>query len=383
MAASVHNKSHRLDSNVLVLFIIAGCTQIAQSAPSPPNVVLFVLDDMPFIEEWSESAPTGNALDGLNVTLKSYFTPNIAAFRDEAVIFSKSYCAAPKCAPSRYSLLTGRQPIECQYAVEETLSSLSALRTGVFGTTVTLSSMKMAGSDGVYNVPSALRDPSLSANPYFTGMIGKWHLMPDDDNGFGLNCSSQEMWPNKARYGECKDILSALGFDRVAAWYWGNIKENEFFSHNPEWMVDEARKFVEEAAARGQPFFLYFASTLVHTPDVLQALTEFTSRQTPEGVLEHNPGDSVSMWPRPRFYEYARSLAAAAGADEAEFVSYLWMDQQFGALVDVLRDSGLYDDTLLILQNDHGQHAKGVLSRSVGHSAADGLRAAVLRRFTL
>ena len=52
------------------------------------------------------------------------------------------------------------------------------------------------------------------------------------------------------------------------------LKENEYFSHNPEWMVAEAQNFVAEAIERDQPFFLYFASTLVHTPDVVVALTE-------------------------------------------------------------------------------------------------------------
>merc|ERR1719361_1330652 len=135
---------------------------------SPPNVVIFVLDDMPFLKEWSESAPVGNHLEGLTVTLGDYPTPNINAFRDEAVIFTKSYCAAPKCAPSRYSVLTGRQTIECEHAIDDTLSSLNALRTGVFGTTVSISSMKMDGDDGVYNIPSLLRD-----NGYYTGMVGK------------------------------------------------------------------------------------------------------------------------------------------------------------------------------------------------------------------
>ena len=66
------------------------------------------------------------------------------------------------------------------------------------------------------------------------------------------------------------------------------------------------------------------------------------------------------MWPRSRFYQYARSLAVAAGADEAEYISYLWMDHQFGALMDVLRANGVLDDTLVVLQSDHGQTAKGI-----------------------
>ena len=101
---------------------------------------------------------------------------------------------------------------------------MNAMRTGVFGTTVSISSMKLGGADGVYNIPNVLRNESGSDRPYYTGMVGKWHLMPDDDNGHHLNCSSQETWPNEQLYGLCKDILHRMGFDYVDAWYWGNIK---------------------------------------------------------------------------------------------------------------------------------------------------------------
>merc|ERR1719242_1437783 len=37
------------------------------------------------------------------------------------------------------------------------------------------------------------------------------------------------------------------------------------------------------------------------------------------------------------------------------------MDHQFGALMDMLKEHGLYDETLVILQSDHGQIAKGLL----------------------
>ena len=83
------------------------------------------------------------------------------------------------------------------------------------------------------------------------------------------------------------------------------------------------------------------------------------------GILDHNPGDSITMWPRSRFYQYAQNAAAAAilenaDLDEELFVNYLWMDHQFGALMDMLKENGVFDETLVILHNDHGQIAKGI-----------------------
>ena len=85
------------------------------------------------------------------------------------------------------------------------------------------------------------------------------------------------------------------------------------------------------------------------------------------GVLEHNPGDTITMWPRSRFAQYAQAAAAAAHSenpdiDEELYVNYLWMDHQFGALIDMLKYNKVYDETLVILQNDHGQIAKGLFS---------------------
>merc|ERR1719233_1934874 len=153
-----------------------------------PNVVVFILDDLPFLEQWSESAPNGNNLEGLQVTLDPYPTPRIDEFRSEAVIFSKTYCGAPKGAPSRMCLLTGRQAISCEYAIEATLATTqrgqgggqggAGTSTGIYGTSVSVMSMKMQGKDAQYNMVSALQEAG-----YFTGLIGKWHMMPDDDMG--------------------------------------------------------------------------------------------------------------------------------------------------------------------------------------------------------
>merc|ERR1719283_73367 len=46
-----------------------------------PNVVIFIVDDMPFLEQWSESAPAGNNLEGLTVRLDPYPTPRIGEFQ--------------------------------------------------------------------------------------------------------------------------------------------------------------------------------------------------------------------------------------------------------------------------------------------------------------
>jgi len=141
------------------------------NALGKPNVVVFILDDMPFLEQWAESAPNGNNLEGMTVSLDPYPTPRIDEFRDEAVVFAKTYAASSKCAPSRISVLTGRQPVSCEFAIQDTLAT-RGLDNGIYGTSVTVMTEKMQGYDAENNIPSVLRK-----NGYFTGMVGKWHMM--------------------------------------------------------------------------------------------------------------------------------------------------------------------------------------------------------------
>ena len=67
----------------------------------------------------------------------------------------------PKCAPSRFSILTGRQPTRCLYAIEKTLEEGS----GIFGPDLSSNKVKMTWEDGIFNIPTVLRD-----NGYHTGM---------------------------------------------------------------------------------------------------------------------------------------------------------------------------------------------------------------------
>ena len=117
---------------------------------------------MPFIENTIESAPAGGDLEGHTVELYDYPTPNIVNFKNEAVVFPKAFCSSPKCTPSRWSTLTGRQGTRNEVAITE------ALRKGdpTLGVAVELSTSHL--SDATYTIPNVLAD-----NGYATGMVGK------------------------------------------------------------------------------------------------------------------------------------------------------------------------------------------------------------------
>ena len=51
-------------------------------------------------------------------------------------------------------------------------------------------------------------------------MVGKWHLMTSDDNGYRYHCETLRDSPDAALYEKCKDILKEQGFSFVDAWYY-------------------------------------------------------------------------------------------------------------------------------------------------------------------
>ncbi|MCH2123104.1 MAG: sulfatase-like hydrolase/transferase [Pirellulaceae bacterium] len=67
------------------------------------------------------------------------------------------------------------------------------------------------------------------------------------------------------------------------------------------------------------------------------------------------------MWSRSEVWDYANEQADELGLDVLRFATTFWCDMQFGALIDALKMKGVYDDTLVILQSDHGQIAKGLV----------------------
>lgn len=105
------------------------------------------------------------------------------------------------------------------------------------------------------------------------------------------------------------------GFEEAPA-VWGGNKQTAQSPHNPEWMAAQAVEFVERMMARrrgagrrtsddsataasddgralagapDQPFFLYFAGTVPHTPFALPASFEVNVTRTPAGLVPFQP----------------------------------------------------------------------------------------------
>ena len=108
---------------VLILFLI-GSQSIADEPSKRPNVLFITIDDL---NHW-----VGHL--GRN---KQVQTPNIDRLAARGVTFTRAYCAAPLCNPSRAALLSGLRPsttgvydnpMDWRKAIPEALTLQSHLR---------------------------------------------------------------------------------------------------------------------------------------------------------------------------------------------------------------------------------------------------------------
>jgi len=195
------------------------------SADPPPNVILFLTDDL------------GNGDLGCygNTVIQ---TPNIDAFGKQGTRLTQCYAASAVCSPSRSALLTGRTPH----------------RNGVYTWIAPGSEVHLRTSE--ITLPKLLKE-----HGYTTCHVGKWHL-----NG-KFNDPSQPQ-PNDH------------GYD-----YWMATQNNAAPSHkdptnfvrngkpvgklegfSAELVVDEALKWLTDIRDKSKPFFLAVWTHEPHLP---------------------------------------------------------------------------------------------------------------------
>lgn len=130
------------------------------AAMGRPNVVLFLVDDM----GWMDSTPYGS---------RYYETLNIARLASQGMRFTRAY-AQPLCSPTRASLLTGKNAARhgITSAVGHTPPTERSLpESGPPNQQFVYPASKTFLDPAEYTLAEALRDAG-----YRTGHFGKWHL---------------------------------------------------------------------------------------------------------------------------------------------------------------------------------------------------------------
>ena len=259
--------------NAVLLCVV--CTMLSSiasaevSRPAKPNIILILTDDPGWQDVKCYDIDEPSPME----------TPNIDALAKQGVLFWQAYSPAPTCAPSRAAILSGDHPARAQM------------------THVSGGKPPHAHSDG-WSIMSpwySVRMPvetvtiaeALKANGYTTGHSGKWHVAmrhhgypQPEDQGFDYTRHSRGVQSGM------KNRLTGFATSAPEDPY--RLDENGFpFDQTTE----DAMTFVREN--QGEPFFLYFASWLVHTPIMMhseQLLRKYERKLGVEITEAHQKG---------------------------------------------------------------------------------------------
>lgn len=212
--------------------------------PAKPNIVLILTDDLGWqdVKCYDVDAPS------------PYETPNIDALAKKGVMFWQAYSPAPTCAPSRCAIMSGNHPARAQ-------------KTHVVGGSPPAPYNKTAHKlmppwySGRMPADEVTLAKVMQQNGYVTGHSGKWH-MAIDHNAFPQPKDQGFDWTRSDRGvtgGGRTNRLTDFATDKKGDPY--RLDANGFpFHQNSE----DALTFLREN--HGKPFFLYYATWLVHTP---------------------------------------------------------------------------------------------------------------------
>jgi arylsulfatase/uncharacterized sulfatase len=329
------------------LLLLLGVWQSALAQTARPNVVLILADDLGF----SDIAPYGSEIH----------TPSLSALAERGVRFT-NYHTAASCAPTRGMLLTGVDSHRNGVPnIPETIPPQQGDHANYRGTL----------AHNVVTVASLLQESG-----YHTYMAGKWHLGKTPDllpfrRGFERTVT---MADTGADNWEQKPYIAIY---KKANWFADGEEfelPKDFYSSR--FLIDKTIEFISSNAGDGKPFFAYVPFQAVHIP--VQAPQEFTEKylgvydagwdvlrnkrqaraqelgMIPRGTAMVNmstTNDWNSYTAEEQRY-HAKRMAVYAGMIDA-------MDHHIGRLIDYLKSTGQYDNTVFIFTSDNGSEASG------------------------
>jgi arylsulfatase A-like enzyme len=302
-----------------------------------PNIIWIMSDDL----SYADIGPYGQ---------KIIQTPCLDRMAREGMCFSQAYAGSTVCAPSRSCLMTG-------------------LHTG--HTRVRENSVPIKPGGFWDEHADHLRKEDLTVAEvlkqagYATALVGKWALAHAGTEGTPLNKGFDEhmgfldqarahsyypeiIWKNgkACEIEENKDFRLDLLREYTNRPWWdmsvstkyddkGNLnapgmKDSSKLKNTHDLCTEQALDFIERKAGNGEPFFLYLAYQVPHGPLIVPSLEPYTNRED---------------FPSLRHKEWAAMITR--------------MDGDIGKILDLLKEKGEDDNTLVIFASDNGYSAYG------------------------
>lgn len=323
---------------LVVANIICGYTTLLHAA-LPPNIVLFVVDDL----GWSDLHCYGS---------RFHETPHVDELARNGVRFTQAYAACHVCSPTRASILTGKYPARLHLT-----DWLPGRNDFPF--------QKMVPPNYARHLPleELTLAEVLKEHGYRTAHIGKWHLGEEPfgptSQGFDIQIPRwNKGWPKTGFH-------APFDLDGLVD------KPGNYLTDR---LTDEAEHFIE--GNRDKPFFLYMSHFAVHDPiqGRKDLVSHYEAKRKSMGsataasfVLEGNPDDQPPLSPdelseRLKLSEWSghrvlpqRTVKIKQQQDNAQFAAMIGaMDESLGRIVAKLKALNLDENTIVLFISDNG-----------------------------
>ncbi|MBT3482938.1 MAG: sulfatase [Opitutales bacterium] len=281
-----------------LLIVLLGI--FSSQAADRPNVLLILADDL--------------GIGGLHCYGTDYLeTPNIDRLANEGMKFTNGLAAFPTCKPSRAALLTG------QYSPRTGVYRVVDRHTGQEDKIRFL----LPPNEDVSTDKILISEPFQKAG-YATAAYGKWHIGNPQ-----------------------KDHPTEYGFDDAIESHGGHFNAKTIPEIDlpdgtliEEVLTTRAIEFIENAAKKDQPFFVYMPYFLVHAPmEAHEADIKYFEKKL-EGI--DFAGKHVRRMP-----------VLAAMTRE--------LDKQVGRLLGTIESLDLEEDTIIIFASDNGAYDENLV----------------------
>ncbi|MBN1107222.1 MAG: sulfatase, partial [Bacteroidales bacterium] len=312
----------------LAMIPLAAGLNSCNNSSEKPNVVFILLDDMGYTD-----------LGCYGSTF--YETPNIDRLASEGIRFTDAYASCPVSSPTRSSVMTGKYTVRT--GITDWIPGRQASKSG-------LPDDKLVALP--FNLNLRLEEVTLAEalkqNGYRTMISGKWHLGETEEywpeyQGFDVNSGGFSKG-SPVRNKTANGFFSPYGNPRLE-----DGPEGEYLTDR---QTDEAIKFIEETGKN--PFFLYLSYYAVHNP--MQAKKEhikkFTDKAVSMGLDSREAFTRDKEWIRP---EMSNNFKERIIHSNPVYAGMIWsVDENVGRLIDKLKESKLYDNTIIIFTSDNG-----------------------------
>jgi arylsulfatase A-like enzyme len=323
-----------------IFALMTQAVAFADEAPrNKPNVIFILADDLSY---WDLSC----------FGQKQFSTPNIDRLASQGRVFSNAYAGGPWCAPSRTALLTGLN-----------------------GTHATPLATDANGRGTKFNPTVA---QLLKSAGYVTCALGKWHMQEPNESWFfgkqtreeqrkaenqaempwnrgfdvcriGYSFGLNPHYPHQLETGDdteiaipqnadvdddymSKNYRSPVMYDSSGRFVDKSGHDSTHLAYAEDLYRDEALKFIRDNQSK--PFFLYYATPLMHGPLAVKDLGEFKDKPAP--------------------WTQAHKLWAGEAKE---------LDKSVGIIVDAVKQLGLDKNTIIFFASDNGYSEWGYFGR--------------------